>query len=63
MHKYIESGSKNEINTMAILTLLIEGCSKAFRDADGTTQLFQSNEKIVVDGYMQIVKPQLIRIY
>ena len=47
---------------MKILTLLIEGGSEAFREVDGSTQLF-ININIIQAGYALIVKPSFTDLY
>lgn len=51
-----------QVNKSMIITLLIEACSKGFRDMDGSTQLFYS-QNIVVFGYQTFVKPSFNEIY
>ena len=52
------TGGPNIKANMSIIALLIEGGSKAFRDIDGTTQLFVK-ESIILKAYQNIVKPYL----
>ena len=51
MTQFMESNDRSQMAVSRILSLLIEGCCKGFRDIDGCTQLFL-DEKFVVGAYL-----------
>lgn len=59
---YLQMVDKNINSQCTILNLIIDGCCKGFRDVDGCTSLFVS-EQIVLVAYKSIVKPALAEFY
>ena len=56
-----DSSEGNIRNECSLLSLIIEGSTKGFRDIDGCTQLFV-NERLIQFTYVEIIKKRLFNI-